>query len=360
MAIKYKFLVSQLESFIQNSAKRRINKLPTEQELCDRYHVSRQTVRMALSILEQKGLITRKQGSGAFLTGLSLIPRKNTIGILVSSKKDYIYPGVLHDIRNGLSLGGFSMETYTTGNCVSTERDILLSLLKDPPGGLIVEGSKSALPNPNLDLYRKLFKKDCPVVFLHNYYPALADSLFIKDDNLSGSALLVQYLASQGHKSIGGIFKSDDMQGPERYQGFMETMRSLKLPVPDSQICWFNSKDLDHLLQERDTHFLGDMVKSSLSSCTAVVCYNDLIAYYLIEVLMDAGYRLPADMAIAAFDNTYLSNSDILTVTTLSHIPHEMGTRAAEMMIHKKNGLPVTSQETRWVLNLKESTMTDA
>lgn len=98
------------------------------------------------------------------------------------------------------------------------------------------------------------------------------------------------------------------------------------------------------------------MVQEFLSSCTAIVCYNDILAYHLVEVLMQSGYRLPKDMAIAAFDNTYLSNSDILTITTLSHLPHEMGTRAAQAMLKKLKGLPVHSQEVRWNLNRKEST----
>ena len=63
-------------------------------------------------------------------------------------------------------------------------------------------------------------------------------------------------------------------------------------------------------------------------------------------------------MAVAAFDNTYFSNSDVLTVTTLSHEPHEMGTKAAETVIKKLNGLPASSQETHWKLNEKESTLT--
>ena len=55
-----------------------------------------------------------------------------------------------------------------------------------------------------------------------------------------------------------------------------------------------------------------------------------MIAYFLIKELNLAGYHLPDDMAIGAFDNTYLSNSQILTLTTLSHKSHEMGTAAAE------------------------------
>lgn len=359
MAIKYKWVAERLEMMIEKSIQKGIHKLPTELELCRRYHVSRQTVRMALGLLEEKGLIVSRQGSGSYITGHSSRPQGNVIGVLVSSDQEYIYPGVLSTIRSTLSKNGFSMQVFATGNCVSAEREILLGLLKNPLRGVIVEGCKSALPNPNLDLYRQLMKKGCQFVFLYNYYPALPGCLYIKDDNYYGSALLVQHLASQGHTAIGGIFKADDMQGTERYQGYIEAMRDLSLPIADDRVCWYGSRELDKLLHHEDTQFLRAMVKEALASCTAVICYNDIIAYYLVDELLLAGCRLPADMAIAAFDNTYLSNSNILTVTTLSHEPHEMGMRAAEAVIHKLNGLPVSSQETRWKLNQKESTQTD-
>ena len=359
MAIKYKWLAERLELLILTNIQAGIHKLPTEQQLCTRYHVSRQTVRMAMAILEEKGLIVRKQGSGAYITGRSQKPLGNVIGILISSDQEYIYPGVISDIQDTLSGHGFTGQVFVTGNQVEKEREILLELLKNPLRALIVEGCKSALPNPNLDLYRKLMKKNCQIVFLYNYYPALSDCIHIKDDNISGSALLVEYLVRQGHTAIGGIFKSDDMQGIERYQGFAETMRDMGIPVSDKRVSWYGSRQLDQLLCDRDTGFLKDMIEESLGGCTAVVCYNDIIAYYLVDELLNAGYKLPADMAIAAFDNTYFSNSPLLTVTTLSHEPHEMGTKAAQAVIQKLNGLPVLSQETRWKLNLKESTQTD-
>ena len=41
--------------------------LPSENELCDAYHVSRTTVRQAFHELEQQGMIVRKQGLGTFV-----------------------------------------------------------------------------------------------------------------------------------------------------------------------------------------------------------------------------------------------------------------------------------------------------
>ncbi len=356
MSIKYKWLAERLEQLVEKQIHMGIPKLPTEHELSVRYHVSRQTVRMALGILEEKGMIARRQGSGSHITGLLPDSRQNAVAILISSDQEYIYPGVLNDIQSALSAAGFPSRVFPTGNQVSAERALLELLVKNPPRGIIAEGCKTAFPSPNLELYQALMRDGCEIVFLYNYYPGPPVCLYIKDDNYAGSALLVQHLRDQGHTAVGGIFKYDDMQGAERYLGFVETMQKLGLSVPDSHVCWYGERELRRLMAEQDTSFLKSMAEEALAGCTAVICYNDIIAYHLISVLQLAGYQLPGDMAIAAFDNTYLSNSNILTVTTLSHKPHEMGTRAAQAMISRLKGLPAQPQEAPWKLNQKEST----
>lgn len=357
MPIKYKWLSERLRDLITQNMKKGVDKLPAEQELCRRYKVSRQTVRQSLSILEKEGLIEKRRGSGTYITGRSSNAQKNVIGILISDDSEYIYPRLLNDINTALTKNGFFQKTFVTGNRTSTEREILTALLPLSPRGLIVEGCKSALPNPNLDLYHALLKKGCHIVFLHNYYPALKGCPYIKDANISGSMMLVNYLVSQGHTQIGGIFKADDMQGIERFQGFMEAMRDARLTVPDERISWFHSDDFNKLQQHEDTSFLKKIVQESLNSCTAVVCYNDMIAYFLMKELKLSGYRLPDEMSIVTFDHTYLSNSNHLALTTLGHTPHEMGTRAVQMLIDSLKGFTVMPTELPWKLIPKESTL---
>ena len=355
MAIKYKWLKEILTEWIQKSIAQGNDRLPSEMELCAKYKVSRQTVRLTLSLLAEEGLIIKKHGSGSYITGLSSDASRNNISILINDSEEYFYPGLLADITGALSGYGYTSEIFVTGNQIAEERQLLLKLLEQPPRALLVEGCKSALPNPNLPLYHRLMEKGTSVLFLHNYYREFSDCLFVKADNLSGSELLIRHLASLGHTAIGGIFKADDLQGVERYQGFMETLHMLGLEASDNRISWFHSKELKKLEEKQDTLFLKNFIKDCLQDCTAVVCYNDEIAYWMIRELQLAGYTLPQEMAVVSFDNTYLSTSGPLSVTSLSHKPHEMGYTIAQMITDKLKGLPVLSQEIPWTLMEKES-----
>ncbi len=359
MQPKYQILADRLTDMITANIKNGIYRLPTEAELCRQYHMSRQTVRRALTLLCAQNLIVRKQGSGSYATGLSADASRNTIGLMISSDEEYIYPDLIADIRSVLASHGFSLKLFVTGNQVVRERQYLEDILREPVRGLIAEGCKSALPNPNLDLYEELHRRRVPVIFLHGeVLPPLSWAVCIKDDNFYGGYLLTQYLISQGHTNIAGLFKIDDIQGVERYRGFVTCMRDSGYMAPDDRIGWFTTAQQDALEKKQDTVFLLDFIQKQLKSCSALICYNDEIAYWIIKELQYAGLSIPQDIAVVCFDNSYLSELSSIRITTLTHKPHEMGTCAAECMLQALQGIPVSSQELPWELVSRESALT--
>lgn len=355
MKTKYESLAEQLTDLIFANLKKGIYKLPTEAELCQQYHVSRQTVRYALTLLCAQGLITKRQGSGSYATGLSPEPSRNTIGLMISNDQEYIYPELISDIRSVFTSCGFTLKLFITQNLHSMERECLKEIIACPLRGLIVEGCKSALPNPNLDLYEQLYQQKLPIIFLHGSYPALSNAICIKDDNFYGGYLLGEHLFRQGHTRIAALFKMDDIQGIERYQGFMTYMRDIDHMVPDDRIGWFTSVSLDALEKKQDTNFLLEFIQKQSKSCSAVVCYNDEIAYWMIKELQYAGLSVPQDITVVCFDNSYLSELSNVRITSLAHKPHEMGTCAANEILHMLQGIPVSSQELPWALVIRES-----
>lgn len=352
---KYESLAGALTEQITRNLQNGISKLPTESQLCSQYNVSRQTVRAALTLLNKQGIITSRQGSGSYATGLSANSDRNIIPILIASQQEYIYPQLLSDIRTALSEQGYKLQVYPTDNSTSAERAHLMALLDNPPCGMIVEGCKSTLPNPNLDLYEKLRESGTFILFLHSYYPALQNCIYVKDDNYYGGCLLAEHLISLGHTRIAGLFKMDDSQGPERYYGVASRLRDLGHPLSDTHVGWYSSPDIAALEARQDTRFLTEFIQERLLSCSAVVCYNDEAAYWLIKELSYANIHVPQDCSVVCFDNSYLSELSNVRITTLAHAPQEIAECIAECMIRQLQGTPVVSHTIPWKLVRRES-----
>lgn len=68
---KYIDIYSEIVSRIENGNLKVDSKLPSESELMERYNVSRDTIRKALSILGQNGYIQKLKGKGSFVLDIN-------------------------------------------------------------------------------------------------------------------------------------------------------------------------------------------------------------------------------------------------------------------------------------------------
>lgn len=350
MAPKYVQLADTLRTLIQDGAFHDTRQLPTEIQLSEQYQVSRQTVRQALGVLVNEGLIEKRQGSGSHITraGLNAAHRTYKIAIITTYISDYIFPSILRSIQDILSHHNCTMQLLATQNKITLERQILEGLLVQDVDGIIVEGTKTALPNPNLDLYRQLQEKGIPVIFINGSYAALPNCVSVLDDNFGGGYQLVEYLVSQGHSHIAGIFKSDDIQGIERYSGYIHALRDHgKLTENSLPVAWYTTENRVRVM---DMHLI-DYIKD----CTAAVCYNDEVAYILISLLKNAGIQVPQDMAVVSFDNSYFSELGGIKITSLSHEGLNTGILAANKLLKMIGGESVSSEVIPWTIKIKAS-----
>ena len=353
MKTKYAVISAELRRLCLQLRRTGKKKLPGETELCERYGVSRQTVRKALRQLEEAGEIVRVRGSGTYLSAESL-GTSGKVAVIVPYSEEYLYPQLLRDIEAELSPEGYETETCVSGNKIIPERKILQQLLQNPPSGIIMEGAKTALPSPNLDLLAQVERKGIPLVYLHGAQPVPKAAPFIMDDNEGGARLLVRHLLAQGHQKIAGIFKSDDCQGAERYRGFITELLAAGQTVPENSILWYTTEDRDSLVNGQYSR-LDRFVYTGLSGCTAVLCYNDEIAYALIRTLLAAGFRVPENYAVVSFDNSHYCSLSPVTITSLAHERHQMGTAAARALLRLMRGKSANSVRLPWILRKRRS-----
>ena len=352
MAARYRQLAAELRQLCLSLQQQGQSRLPGELTLCESYHCSRETVRHALRLLEEEGLILRMHGSGTYLAGDPARGRR--IAVVTADLDTYLYPQLLRDLERAFSAQGFAMEAIATGGRVMTERAVLERLLAEPPAGILLEGAKSALPSPNLDLLSRVEALGIPLVFLHAAFPVPAGAPCIRDDNAGGARMLTRYLLEKGHRHIAAVLKSDDRRGHERYGGFVAALMQAGCDLLEDSVFWFDTAQREALLAGRD-EWMYAFIRRRLPGCSAVVCYNDEIAYPLIHCLHAEGLRVPEDVAVVSFDNSYYCTAGPVSVTSLGHERHEPGHLAAGMLLDLIRGRSVDDAELPWTLRERES-----
>ncbi len=376
MAIKYKWLADQLEQLYAKQQKSgqvsapAQDKFPTERVLAARYHVSRQTVRSALKLLEEKGIIKKVQGSGTYLTGKLGDPAKNQILLILHEEPEFFSSRLCQSLSLSLAESGFSLLCKASRNSFETERELLTALLQEPPRGLFIQPVKNALPNPNRDLYL-LIKKGCHIVFLFSSCPEFPEVPCICYDDHYGCSMLVQKLLAQGHMRIGALFQSDDRASQERYLSFMETMQQAGMPVPDRHVSWYDSVLADRICGRRpETGLFSRLIPDGFSDCTALICDHDGVLWRLQQELAapqtapgraarpEASGNTTAKAILSeciffgGFLHGHLSERQKRTHTLLLHSdPETLGTLAAQTLLDSIKGLPVQSREIPWKLS---------
>ncbi len=332
---KHAVLSQWIKENIENNTFKIGEKIPSENELASRFMFSRQTVRQAIGTLVAEGILVREHGRGTYVS----LPGKKAsaekamrIGVITTYLDDYVFPSIIHGIEEILTDNGYTLSLGITHNRPSDEENCLIQIMQSGVDGLIVEGTKSALPNPNGRLYEQIKEKHLPIVFINGYYRGYNDSYIILDDVKAGE-MLTDILIDNGHSLIGGIFKSDDLQGIGRYEGLLKSIKKNNLTVNDSSIIWYTTEDFSYFFEGR----MDKIILDRLNGVTGVVCYNDLVAAALVRLLKRNGKSVPEDLSIVSVDNSFLAKHMVCNLTSIVYPGKKIGKKAAQLLLQHIN-----------------------
>ena len=332
---KYMTIVEWSRNYIISNKLKPNDRFLTEKELCEIHGVSRQTVRQALMCLENDNVISRVRGSGAFVasgfTQSEPVGQMRNIGVISTYFNDYIFPQIVTGIESVLNDSGFSMQLAITHNKVVEEQQALQSMISGGVQGLIVEPSKSALPNPNIALYDELRRKKIPVVFFNAKYPWSDYPCVALDDEAAGR-IATDHVFDCGHRKISGIFALDDIQGHYRYSGFAKSCIAHGLRNAEDNVMWFATSDKNSVFTCGETRLL-----ELVSQSTAFVCYNDNIAIKLLQFCKEHGIKVPEELSVVSIDDSKFASICDVPLTTVVHPQRKLGEAAAEKLIDMIN-----------------------
>lgn len=305
--------------------------IPPELQLQKDYAVSRHTVRQAIALLVNEGYLRREKGSGTYVDDRYKQAAANhvehkTIGVITTYLSDYIFPSIIRGIEKTLSTQGYSLLLASTNNDYQLEKDCLQKMIDYGVQGLIVEPTKSNQYNPNLASYVQLKEQGIPMVMINAAYEEL-ETPYIRVDDVQSGFLATEYLIHHKHRHLLFLTKIDDLQGKYRMKGFIEACEKYNLQFSPEAILTYTTETRKTVILQAAQHLKND------PSITGIICYNDQIANALMTELITEGYQIPQNLSIIGNDDSALSKTGIVKLTTLSHPKEKMGIDAANWII---------------------------
>jgi LacI family transcriptional regulator len=243
---------------------------------------------------------------------------RHVIGLALDSdeRRGGTYYGILRDaLEDRLSSEGYSTQIQRHNDLV-TDLDgvILLGVHLDDPRPMQLERLKTPFTMIGRSLERQSW---------------------VDVDNHGGLLAAVKHLINLGHTKIAHLSGAYTGQASvQRLEGFRAAMQGANLEVRKDLI-W------DGDFTELGAYRAVRRILESALEFTAIAAASDEMAIGAIAALEDAGKRIPWDVSVVGFDD--LPVAARAGLTTIRQPIFDVGTRAAELLLERMSGKPVST-----------------
>ena len=191
-----------------------------------------------------------------------------------------------------------------------------------------------------------------PAVLINTHLPD-ATYPVLSIDNFGGASAMVKHLAEAGHQHIAFICgPEDNFDASERLRGYRTALAQY---LPSAQ-----TFELPGDFDESSGYEAGKRIVASQQRPDAVFAANDMMALGCLYAFNEAGLKVPADIALAGFDDIPLARFVHPTLTTIRVSIAELGGLALTRLlqsIESDDTQPSTQQTLVPELIVRESTI---
>lgn len=313
------------------------HKRPTLQDIADHLGITKMTVSRYLRNPNSVAQETQHRIASA-IEQIGYIPNRapeilsnaksKAIGVLLPSLTNHVFADVLKGIEQIADQAGYQTMLAHYGYSAKKEEERIESLLSYNVDGLILSENYHSLRT-----LKMLDVANIPVIEIMDSTQAGIQQV-IGFDNITAAQTMVETMIARGHKNVVYFTARMDKRTQLKMQGYEQAMKKYGLE-PSSLITeeassfTLGGKQLRHILEKRP-------------ETDGIFCTNDDLAIGALFECQRLGIAVPNQIAIAGFHGHDVGFSVTPQLATVITPRLEMGQRAAQELLARLNGEPLT------------------
>ena len=239
--------------------------------------------------------------------------RTGAIGLVVPDLANPYFAGVSRGIALGARARGVALFVADSQEDPQAESDVLATLVRQTDG--VVLCSPRAVPEDRAVVGAK------PMVVVNQ---ELAGARSVSVDYAAGTAQAVDHLYAMGHRRIAYV------GGPAR--SWSDTQRRLAIDAARGRLAGLELVELGPYPPTVDGgHEAAGVVLAT--GAGAAVVFNDIMALGLVRRVQGLDLRIPHDLSVVGFDDTFLTRLISPSLTSVHGDLDEVGRRAVDLLL---------------------------
>ncbi len=261
-------------------------------------------------------------------------PTNSTILVITVQFTNPYYATMLQGIDRASKTQNINVVTACTYHDPATEEMLLQMAIDHKYMGVIF-----VYPPDNEEFFQRA-KVRIPIVTICDR-ASNVDGDIVELNNFHAGVLAARHLLDQGHVNIAVLTHSSDRSTTSRATRVAGILSEIKQVLPeDHMLLLSGNNSKSGYLTENSFHYhvgysLAQSKKLYQGNITGIICVNDMLAYGVMDALIEKGYRIPEDFSVIGSDNLLFSSMSRVSLTTIEHYPDVVAQSALTTLLNR-------------------------
>ncbi len=254
--------------------------------------------------------------------------RTKTIGVLAADVRNPYYASLFVACEQAAREAGYTVVLYNSLG--KTENEVeLLGKLQQKVDAIIQLGGRVDDLSSSIE-YVELINdvmSTIPVIVTGKLDGTRCH--VVRIDSMKAMELLMEHLLGMGHRKIALVGGRQDVLATfEKSQMYKQILRENNIPYDPGLVM----DDGGHYDFDTGYRQMSEML-ASRRDMTAVIAVNDFTAIGIMRSLNEHGIRIPQDMSVVSYDNTYMAEMAMPRLTSIDYNYEEYGRKLIDTSI---------------------------